>query len=483
MLGEFIIEYELEKVKNKNTRGYLKEVISSYNNDNFRAAIVGLYTVVIFDILHKVVYLKEIYKNEAATEILKDIDRMRKGDEHSPKWEDSLVKRVTEECSNNSHDPNKKYLKLFDSYSYGKFKRLKNDRNKCAHPAHDSEHLLRNYNRDEVRAHIRNMFEHVFLKDVILAVEICKIIDDDIEKYCDSFNYLTEDASENKNIEEYFYSKYISKLFEPETKLLFKHLWNRIIKSGRYKESQLAFSILLLLISKNKSLCEKYFEENIAFQNSEYMNDKMDDEYLDDDPVYLNNSFARVISLFAEYPNLFRKLPRPIQLDIKNKCSDKINYYLLAYYIDEDLETHFEAAEKVRSNEIKKISVPNYTPVQKIPEFSVLVLLKVYLQSKKILAIDVYKEFIFKYVIKGKNYSRCSDIMERLLPKIMTDFTKNDCLELLNVLNTYSQYYDLGKYSNGRHQEISYYLRGLKESLDRLLGQNFNYSQFDKLGI
>lgn len=72
-MSEFIIEYELEKVKSNLTKEYLKEVISSYNSGNYRSTIVVLYSVVIFDLLEKMKILSEIYNDGKATKILDEL--------------------------------------------------------------------------------------------------------------------------------------------------------------------------------------------------------------------------------------------------------------------------------------------------------------------------------------------------------------------------------------------------------------------------
>lgn len=479
-MKEFIIEYELEKVKNPKTREYLQEVISSYNNENYRSALVGLYTCVIFDVLHKVVYLKDIYNSPEANEILSDIDSTRKSNPFSPVWEDELIKRVTEEFKDNKHQKEKKYLSLFDSYAYGKFKRLKIDRNNCAHPAHDSERLLRSYNRDEVRAHIRNMFEYVFLKDAILTDDICKIIDKDILKYGDSFDSLINNFPP-KVIEKYFLSKYITKIFLPEKEKLFKHLWNNLTSLGPLEYSKLRFNILICLIKNNLDLCIKFFKKDTSFMNPTYLKEKMDDEYFDKNPLYLNNSFARLICLFSEYPDFFYTLPDHTKLDIKNKCKENLNYYLLAYYIDEDIDTHLKFTEELKKSIIKQKTHNNYISDSNYPCYSMEVLLHLHKLLKNLSSIDIFNKFILDFVIKSRCFFYSTCVLEDLLPIIIKDFTKNDCIKLLDTINSDSQYTDLGKYSSGKHEYLSHYLKNLKADFDNKLGENFNYSIFENI--
>ena len=61
----------------KKTKEYFKEVISSYSNENYRSAIVMLYSVAICDILFKLEELKDMYNDEVAKEILQNIENSK----------------------------------------------------------------------------------------------------------------------------------------------------------------------------------------------------------------------------------------------------------------------------------------------------------------------------------------------------------------------------------------------------------------------
>lgn len=52
-MSKFVVEEELEKVKDKETQKLLEEVISCYSNGNYRATIVTLYTTMIYNLLSK----------------------------------------------------------------------------------------------------------------------------------------------------------------------------------------------------------------------------------------------------------------------------------------------------------------------------------------------------------------------------------------------------------------------------------------------
>ena len=58
-------------------RLYFREVISSYNNENFRSAIVMLYSTVISDLIIKLQALRDTDGDKKATRILSEIESKR----------------------------------------------------------------------------------------------------------------------------------------------------------------------------------------------------------------------------------------------------------------------------------------------------------------------------------------------------------------------------------------------------------------------
>lgn len=71
-----------EQIYFQRTKEYFEEVERSFYNENYRSAIVMLYSVVIADLLFKLEELKDYYLDPIAEGILEDINRMR---ESNPK--------------------------------------------------------------------------------------------------------------------------------------------------------------------------------------------------------------------------------------------------------------------------------------------------------------------------------------------------------------------------------------------------------------
>jgi len=86
--------YELEQnIYNSDTKQNFKEVLSSYNNSNYRSAIVMLYSVAITDILYKLTELKDVYSDTRAIQILKILNDKRSINPNSADWELELIKQ------------------------------------------------------------------------------------------------------------------------------------------------------------------------------------------------------------------------------------------------------------------------------------------------------------------------------------------------------------------------------------------------------
>jgi len=213
-MSSFIIEYELEKVKNKQTKEYLEEVISSYNNGNYRSAIVVLYSIVIYDLLGKLKKLKDYYDDEVSKKI---IDKVKE----KQKKKDSVEKIENKKKNGNDKINNweifllaelKDKTELLEEYEYEEIVRLRKDRNNYAHPLYNNDYKLIIPNKEKTRAHIRNMFEIVFLKDPLLSKEIIIYMSDDMEEYYSR-------VSDIEKFKTYLKSKYLNHFGESVKKI------------------------------------------------------------------------------------------------------------------------------------------------------------------------------------------------------------------------------------------------------------------------
>lgn len=173
MYDNFSLELETEKIYISKTKIYFKEVLSSYNNHNFRASIVTLYSVVIIDLLYKLEYLQDLYSDDTAKRILDEIKNIQKTNPTSPEWESILIKKIKEQTN------------LLEIIEFENLERLQKVRHLCAHPIYDRDFQLYIPNKETVRAFIRNTLEGILIKPPLFSKRI--------------FEELIEDLATNKD--------------------------------------------------------------------------------------------------------------------------------------------------------------------------------------------------------------------------------------------------------------------------------------------
>src|SRR5947209_7505394 len=94
-MSSYSLELEAERIQDSRTRKYFDEVLSSYNSQNYRSAIVMLWSVVVCDLLFKLDQLKNAYNDLAARKILEELEKKQSANPKSPDWELELVTKVT----------------------------------------------------------------------------------------------------------------------------------------------------------------------------------------------------------------------------------------------------------------------------------------------------------------------------------------------------------------------------------------------------
>ncbi len=80
-----------ELISQTNTKLYFSEIISSYYNGNYRAAVTLLYSVVICDLVLKLQELKDRFNDSRAQGILSKIEQLQDANPTSPEWEKVIV--------------------------------------------------------------------------------------------------------------------------------------------------------------------------------------------------------------------------------------------------------------------------------------------------------------------------------------------------------------------------------------------------------
>ena len=319
----FDIEEALLQVKSKKTQKYLKEVLSTYFNGEYRSCIVMLYATTHIDALEKIKIMAEVYQNDKAEKFLEDYENKRKSGEHYSNLERD-IKDYTEKSG------------LINDVEKKQWEHLKDYRDYCAHPVVSQDYELISPNSEQVRMHIRNMFEALFLKDAILTDD--KIFDEFLQK-TESFY----DRNGLDELKEYVNKRYINKLSIKAKKKFVKNLWKFTFyidneECNKYRE--IALYALSWIIKSDKTQLLSYIKEDVSYFNGKInfqeVNVKKDEINVD----FRDNRTLSLLLFLYSFPEVYGMLSPDNQTEIKSISKKNINLILISPYLYDSREAH-----------------------------------------------------------------------------------------------------------------------------------------------
>ena len=101
MQPDYSLEKIIQEINDAKSAEYFGEVFSSYQNGNYRSAIVMLWSVAVCDALFKLRHLVDMYEDKTAQNILDNVAKKQKENPRSPEWETKLFKM---DCRQNAID-------------------------------------------------------------------------------------------------------------------------------------------------------------------------------------------------------------------------------------------------------------------------------------------------------------------------------------------------------------------------------------------
>jgi hypothetical protein len=254
-MKDFSIDLASEKIHNGKTREYFKEILVSYHSRNYRATVVMLYSIVICDLIYKLQELKDVYSDEKAGDILKNLEKLRENNPKSPDWENELLIQV-----------NQRTL-LLDVATYENVKILQKHRHLCAHPVMDKNYELYQPNRETTRAHLRNTLEEIFLRNPYLSKDIFKEMIVDIAEKKSYF----PPRFDNREFEQYLNTKYLDHSPKGTIEYIFKNLWKfsfRLNDEKSRENRDINYNAIYVVYKSNKN----ELSESINSNRSHYSN-------------------------------------------------------------------------------------------------------------------------------------------------------------------------------------------------------------------
>ena len=299
---------ESENIYFPQIRGYFKEIVSSYDNGNYRSAMVMLYSTIVCDLLLKLKELSEVYSDSKAEKILSEINQKRSEYKDSS-WEWDLIKKIHTQTE------------LLSDESFMLIEHIYDLRNFSAHPAINDDYELISPTAEMVVAYIRKALVDILIKPSVFADNIVNRMSDDIAAKKDLY------SSDKKGFHAYLQRVYFSRMSEKMVGKVFKAFWkftfiktdgdqfvvNRVINRNVLENMANNYEPFLIQCIKNEQNYYSIAAEDSCLKNAEI--------------------------LFAHYPLLYKALGDTTKYEISH-AKDSDDFGVIKWFVLGDLEKH-----------------------------------------------------------------------------------------------------------------------------------------------
>lgn len=321
MIDETSIEAMKERIFSPITKKYFEEVYSCYIHNNYRSAIVMLWSVIILDAVEKLQQLKSQYQDLAAITILDSINTLKEEDPTASAWERRLIKEISEKTG------------LMDRSEYLDLEHIQQQRHLSAHPILKGKTELHTPNKDTTRALIRNALEIILIKPPLYASKILENIQADL----DENGYLI--SLEREEFRTYLRSKYFEKM-NKETKLkVFRTYWKFVMhldNENSRKTRPVNHRFLILLALDNlPDVLERMKRDQIFYSK-----------------IVNGESIMLAMAIFLnEVPSAYKLLTPDTKILIKRAVEDKMELRIISYFKEESLQAHHQYLQNIFKEE------------------------------------------------------------------------------------------------------------------------------------
>lgn len=210
-MSYFSIEDAVKQIKNSYTQKLFKEVYSSFSMENYRSAVVMLWSVVVTDLILKLQELENVYGDSKATLILNEIKRLQIKEPRSPRWERGII------------DDFRVKLTFFSEHEADQMKYLQSVRHISAHPVINDNDMLHSPSRSEVYSLMQLALDAVLTKNALFSSSLTESIYEDISK-------INDILFTDKDKEDYFCKKFLNNMSAPALKKFINMLWKYSFK-------------------------------------------------------------------------------------------------------------------------------------------------------------------------------------------------------------------------------------------------------------
>lgn len=422
-MQEFSLEKISENIHYGKTKEYFREVLSSYNNGNYRSSVVMLWSVAICDIVYKLQNLIDLYDDTAAKEILQEVTSIQDQDYKSSAWELKLLDDVLD----------KTYL--LDSAEYEDLRYLQKQRHLSAHPVLNSERELHSPNKETVRSLLRNTLEGLLVKPPIYTQRIMKELLEDISESKDVIN-------SREKVKKYIECKYLSRMTPNVEINIFKSLWKLVFKLDNddcEKNRTINLHTLEVISARNSKLLQYEIEGNKDYYSN---------------VAATGNPLTFLVFYLSSNPNLYKTLSDDARIKIDHCINTDDIGKTMGWFIKKDLKSNGDDIKTwVLSTDRPKFTQGQFDALLKISDSDEWQL--------------IFCDIAISYYCCSRNYDQADNRFETSISKYIPLFSKESLINLTEKINDNDQCY-------GRTQARNDY-KVIKQHIDELFTDGFNY--------
>ncbi|MGN0728183.1 hypothetical protein [Treponema sp.] len=417
---------ESEEIYFKKTREYFKEVVSSYSNENYRSAIVMLYSISICDILFKLQELKDMYNDSVAIKILKKVEGLRNNKDCllKSKWEKELVDEVYNETN------------LLDLESYTNLNHLYDYRNFSAHPALNENYELINPTKEITVAFIKSTLTNILIKPPIFIKNVLGMLTDDLNEKSKIY------INEYKKLHDYLKNKYFSKMPDSMKFKIFITLWKFCFNKP---DDELCMNNL-----KINRKCLQILTEEIG---DEIIN-KIDDEKEKFSVATDEKCIFSLIVYLSHFPKIYNALAEDVKLHINSVIEKNSNAKAVSWFVCNDYSAH--------------LNILKASYMLHLTEETVEYMVKTYSNLGK--ESELYDFFVFYYG-DSQSFDTADERFELVIAPYLDSFISSQLRDLIEFCNDNSQIYRRwAAYSSNTK---------IAKAILQKLGKDFDFSEYD----
>ncbi|EMN0580159.1 hypothetical protein FZB88_04120 [Enterococcus faecium] len=445
----FILDDEINKVKNPRIVPLLEEVRSSFYQGNYRSAIAVNYSALVLDLIDKLSDLANIYEDDTSKKILEEIAKLRKSDPNSPRWEMELLEKTY-----NSTE-------LIDSYEYEDLKYIKDQRNYSAHPVvtyNGDTWELREITKETCQDVIRKSYEIVFLKNPILG----KKVTNEIIQYASRIHSMSVTPEEFHSALKNSYLKKLSeKAKENLCKTAFKFVFKLPYGNEEVDRDRVStFRLLDALIFDNKEFYLKILKKEISnYRFTAESREEINKSLGENQQITYTKGFF-LLSFIASHPELQRDFSEEIIQNLKISIKDfepkqPITTHIEDYYRLRSLAVLGNTKEELQEH-LNRLLDPILQQNMRVSSLATSTLETIYNQYLYFGEKEMFLDFMIEHLTDSPAF-RFSDKDMEILPWIYDKINQDQFNKLLYNLNRNNQFYYNGYFSSFISNLLDFY--------------------------